>query len=187
MAVVVRTREEQIKAIHDAFFALMWIAKRQFTQRLQAFGLTPPQFVTLATLVAHKQACTMSDLINVTFQDAPTMTGIIDRLVKVKLAHRSRSETDRRVVLVEATPAGIELFKQIEEKIFQDDSCTYEDLTDQDLVMIEQLLIYLLRAQVGRSTSSDVDLDTGIQKLLLFQSDPIYYTKLETENITPAQ
>ena len=184
MAVLAPSREERIKAIHDAFIALMWISKRQFAHRLQAFGLTIPQFMTLATLTAHKEACTMSDLINVTFQDAPTMTGVIDRLLKMRLVERTRSETDRRVVLVQATPAGFELVKQIEEKTLPDAASSCANLTDNDLDALEQLLRYILRMQTGRYTSSsDADLDAELEKLRLFKRDPIHYAKLENDKM----
>lgn len=182
MAVVATSREERIRAIHDAFIALMWISKRQFAQRLQKFGLTHPQFMTLASLTAHEEACTMSDLINVMFQDAPTMTGVIDRLVKMKLVERTRSETDRRVVLVQVTPAGVELVRQIDEQTLCDAEIGFASLSDEDLSALEQLLRYILRMQIGRYTSSsDADLDAEIEKLRLFRHDPIHYAKLEND------
>jgi DNA-binding MarR family transcriptional regulator len=174
-------REEQIRAIHDAFIALMWISRRQFGQRLQTFGLTHPQFITLAALVAHKQACTMTDLINVTFQDAPTMTGVIDRLVKMKLVGRTRSEVDRRVVLVQATSVGVDLVNQIENEILCDDFSSYANLTDEDLLAMEQLIRHILRAHLGRYTSlQESDLDAEIEKVRRFKRDPIQYAQLET-------
>lgn len=180
MEVHAPSREERIRTIHDAFIALMWISKRQFGHRLQAFGLTHPQFMTLATLTAHGAACTMSDLINVMFQDAPTMTGVIDRLVKMNLVERTRSETDRRVVLVQVTPAGIKLVKQIDEQTLCDAEAGFASLTDEDLSALEQLLHYILRMQIGRFTSSSAaDLDAEIEKLRLFRRDPIHYAKLE--------
>ncbi|GIK40267.1 MAG: hypothetical protein BroJett011_41000 [Chloroflexota bacterium] len=180
MEVLVSSREQRIRAIHDAFMALMWISKRQFAHRLQKFGLTHPQFMTLATLTAHAEACTMRDLINVMFQDAPTMTGVIDRLVKMKLVERTRSETDRRLVLVRATPVGIELARQIEEQTLCDAEIGFAKLTDEDLSALEQLLRYILRMQIGRYTSlSDADLDTEIEKLRRFRRDPIHYARLE--------
>jgi DNA-binding MarR family transcriptional regulator len=186
MAVLASSREERIRAIHDAFIALMWVSKRQFAHRLQAFGLTHPQYMTLATLTAHQEACTMSDLINVTFQDAPTMTGVIDRLVKMKLVERTRSETDRRVVLVQVTPAGVELAGQIDEQTLCDAESGFASLTDEDLSALEQLLRYILRMQIGRYTSSaDANLDAEIEKLRLFRRDPIYYAKLEQDKIAP--
>ncbi len=173
-------REDQIKAIKDAFHSLLWIATRQFSQRLQSFGLTYPQFIALASLTAHRQACTMRDLTNVTFQDPPTMTGIVDRLVKMKLVQRSRSQTDRRVVLVQATPAGIDLVHQVKEEMIQDDLTAYAALTDHDLTTLEQLLRYLLRMHLGQYMSlQDADLDAAVEKLQRFKSDPIYYVKLE--------
>ena len=173
-------RAERIKVIHEAFIALMWISKRHFAQRLQTFGLTVPQFHSLAALAAHQQACTMSDLINVTFQDPPTMTGVVNRLIKMKLVQRTRSEVDRRVVLVQATQAGIDLVKRIEEKTLHDDSSGYASLTDDDLTALEQLLRYILRMHVGQyKLLQDEDLDAELEKLRLFKSDPIRYARME--------
>lgn len=160
----------------------MRISKRWFVQRLQSSGLTLPQFVTLATLVAHKKACTMTDLTNVTFQDPPTTTGIIDRLVKTHLVRRTRSETDRRVVLVQATQAGIELINQIEETLMQEALPTYDTLTDDELATLEQLLGRLLRVHLKQTNSlQEADIDAELEKLELFIKDPIAYMKLETE------
>jgi DNA-binding MarR family transcriptional regulator len=180
MTVAIQTREERIKILKNAFHALMWIAMRHFSQKLQSFGLTHPQFIALASLTAHKQACTMRDLTNVTFQDPPTMTGIVDRLVKMKLVERTRSETDRRVVLVQATPAAMELVEQINEETMQDELSLYCDLTDDDLSALEQLLKSKIRLYVGGYRSlRDEELDSEIERLQDFMSDPIYYAKLE--------
>lgn len=180
-----QTRTERIKRIHDAFIALMWISGRRFAHLLQSFGLTKPQFVTLAALAAHNKPCTMSDLTNVTFQDAPTMTGIIDRLVKLNLVQRTRSKTDRRVVLVEVALAGSELVKEIEDKILHDDFNGYTTLTDEELMALEQLIAYLLRMHVGRYVSlDDADLDPEFDKLQRFMSDPIKYIKMEDPKTT---
>ncbi len=180
MSTNTRSKKERIKRIHNSFVALTLIAKRRFAQRLQSFGVTQPQFSTLAALAAHQKACTMSDLTNVTFQDAPTMTGIINRLVKMELVQRTRSETDRRVVLVQIAPAGGELVKQIEEKTFHDDFIGYAALTDDDLTALEQLLRYLLRMYIGQYKSLENDyLDAEIEKLQHFMSDPIHHMKLE--------
>ncbi len=176
------SREERIRRIHDVFISMMWIHKRNMTQRLQTFGLTPPQFITLATLSAHKQPCTMRDLTDITFQDPPTMTGIIDRLVKMKLVRRTRSETDRRVVLVQANEEGDDLIRQIEDQTLNDEKIGYAALSDEELVALEELVEYLLRMQIGRYKSvQDADLDVEIEKLRLFKSDPIRYSKLENE------
>ncbi len=179
---VTRTRVDRIKLLRDAFQALMWIAHRQFSQRLQNFGLTMPQFVTLASLAAHKQACTMSDLTNVTMQDPPTMTGIVDRLVRMKLVERTRSETDRRVVLVRATEDGVKLIQQIQAEIMDEELKMYSALTDNDLTALERLLKQKLRLHAGQYRSlPDEAMDAELERLQRFINDPIQYSKLESE------
>jgi DNA-binding MarR family transcriptional regulator len=175
-------REERIKRIRDTFIMLTWVFARQFSQELQRFGLTLPQFVAMAALVGCKQACTMSDLTRVTLQDAPTMTGITDRLVKMKLVERTRSETDRRVVLVQATPAGIELLSRIRAEVLERAKNNYLALADSDeladldrlLEFFEQSLEYVLRIHLKRRHSLDAaELDIEIEKIRSFLKDPI--------------
>jgi DNA-binding MarR family transcriptional regulator len=174
------SREERIRRIADTFVPLMWIITRQFSQKLQEFGLTPPQFMTLGALVLHEQPCTMSDLTAVTYNDAPTMTGIVDRLVGMRLVQRTRSEADRRVVWVQATPAGAELMKQVKEKSHRDTMPTYATLSDDELTAIEQLVEHLLRIHVSRLASSKgTDVEAQVERLQLFMNDPISYVKSE--------
>lgn len=185
-AVAVRTREERIKTLREAFQAIMWMAHRQFSQRLQTFNLTMPQFVTLASLAAHKQSCTMRDLTNVTLHDPPTMTGIVDRLVRMKLVERTRSDADRRVVLVRATETAVQLVEQIKDEMMNEESNMYAALSDNDLTALERLLKQKLRLYVGQYRSlPDDDLDVEIENLQRFMKDPIYYTKLESKTNAP--
>jgi DNA-binding MarR family transcriptional regulator len=174
------SREERIRAIKDAFHFLLWVAVRRFSHLLQPFGLTFPQFFALAALAAHKQTCTMRDLTSITFQDPPTMTGVVDRLVRMQLVRRSRSEIDRRVVLVQATPAGIDLVRQVKEKMMQDALANYATFSDSELITLEQLLKNILRMYLEQYKSlPDGELNTEIEKLKSFMSDPIGYIKLE--------
>jgi len=182
MTVIPISREERIKRIRDTFIMLVWTAARQFSQELQEFSLTLPQFVALAALVAHRHPCTMSDLTKVTLQDPPTMTGIMDRLVKMKLVERTRSETDRRVVLVQATPTGTGLLSRIRDQALDGVMNDYlamansDELADIDRLMeiFEQSLEYVLRVHLKRRHSlGDADLDTEIEKIRLFLRNPI--------------
>ena len=173
-------KTEKIKRIHDTFMLLTRISKRWFVQRLQTYGLTLPQFVTLASLAAHRRPATMSDLTSVTFHDPPTMTGVIDRLVKLNLVERTRSQTDRRVVLVEATTAGIELFNTIEREIMNEMSSGYSILTEAQLDNLEELLQTLLRVHLMQCKDiHDSDVDQEIERLGLYMCDPIDYHKSE--------
>jgi DNA-binding MarR family transcriptional regulator len=181
MSVMSISREERVKRIRDTFLMLVWTAARQFSQELQEFGLTLPQFVAMAILSAHRDPCTMSELTKGTLQDPPTMTGIMDRLVKMKLAQRTRSETDRRVVLVQITPTGTRLLNRIREQALDgvvNDYLTIansNELADIDRLMeiFEQSLEYVLRVYLKRHHSlGDADLDTEIEKIQLFLKSP---------------
>jgi DNA-binding MarR family transcriptional regulator len=120
----------------------------------------------------------MGDLREVTFQDGPTMTGIVNRLIKMGYVERTRSEIDRRVVLVQATPTSIDLVNRIEEDALKDDLCGYAALTDDDLVALEQLLTYILRMYMRRYTDAqNTDFEEALKKLKLFKNDPICYAK----------
>jgi DNA-binding MarR family transcriptional regulator len=188
MSVNTISREERFKKIRDTFMMLVWTAARQFSQELQEFGLTLPQFVALASLAAHKCPCTMSDLTRVTLQDAPTMTGIVDRMVKMKLADRTRSETDRRVVLVQATPAGIELLQRIRDQALNSGMDEFIALANSDeradldrlLETFEQSLEYILRVHLKRRHSlGDADMEAEMEKIHLFLRSPILSTEPE--------
>lgn len=175
-------REERVTSIVSNFVALMWVATRHFSQWVQRYGLTHPQFITLVSLAAHRHPCTMRDLTEVTFQDPPTMTGVIDRLVKMGLVERTRSETDRRVVLVEATQAGVDLCCKIKEETTEEDLRAYDILTDEELTALDQSLKYMLRLHVGRYTSlSGPELEAEVERLQHFRHNPIYYMKTEDE------
>lgn len=195
MSVVV-PRKERIKRIRDTFIMLVWTSARQFSHELQDFGLTLPQFVALAALAAHRHPCTMSDLTKVTLQDPPTMTGITDRLVKMGLVQRTRSEADRRVVLVQATPSGVELLRRIRNEAIDGVMGEYltladtEELADLDhlLEIFEQSLEYILRVHLKRRHSLDsAGLEAEIEKIQLFLRDPFYPSEVEIERETVLQ
>ena len=181
MTTLTQSKKERIKLIHDIFIALMWASKRQFVHWLQTFNLTFPQFITLAALVSHGKPATMSDLTGVTFQDAPTMTGIINRLVKMKLVERTRSERDRRVVLVQVTPAGQELAERINEEFIEDDLACCATLSDEELKTIERLLRFFLRNYLERleAVTPVTDPDLELENLRQLTSDPIRFMQLE--------
>ena len=190
MTVTPVPREERIKRIRDTFITLMWVFARQFSQELQRFGLTLPQFVAIAALAGCREACTMSELTKLTLQDAPTMTGIMDRLVKMKLVVRTRSETDRRVVLVQTTPSGIKLLDRIREEVMDRTKDDYLALADSDelddldrlLEFFEQSLDYILRIHLKRRHSlDDADLDIETERIRSFLRNRFEENKPEAQ------
>jgi hypothetical protein len=114
------------------------------------------------------------------------MTGIVDRLVKMGWVQRTRSETDRRVVLVQATPAGNKLIEQIHQNVMHDDQKGFAELDEEELRSLENVLKYMLRMHVSRFMQlQGADLEAEIEKLRHWRSDPISYLKLEDLKKSP--
>jgi DNA-binding MarR family transcriptional regulator len=166
-------RMERLKRISGIFMLLMWIAKRRFFQLLQPFGLTMPQFMSLAALSMQPEAYSMSDLTNVTLHEPATMTGIVDRLVKMGLVERSRSKADRRVVLVKITPSGLDLLQQIHQELINDSQIAYQILSDEELTEIERVFSHALNQVRHYLSAENLDLHTSLDNLESFMCNSV--------------
>ena len=181
----ISTRQDRQKRVHDLrdlFFTMIWMGHRQMVQHLQSYDLTHPQFITLASLIAHDQPASMRELSDVTFQDAPSMTRIVDRLVKMGWVRRTRDENDRRVVLVEGTETGRALINQIECEHHEDDSHGFNGMSDQDVNKMEDLMDHILGVYLKKTNRTAGDLESTKQSLQQFANDPIGYLKMHKES-----
>lgn len=75
---------------------------------VQRYGLTGPQLIVLKELGAG-ESMTVSELSQAVNLSQATVTGILDRLERKQLVTRSRSQADKRKVLVARTPAAEEI------------------------------------------------------------------------------
>ena len=75
--------------------------------------ITLPQLRTLHQ-IAERQTCTMRMLAQALGLKSSTVTGLVDRLVKLGLLKRFNSQTDRRVVLAKITPKGHEILEHLD-------------------------------------------------------------------------
>ena len=174
-----RTRSDRIAALRQLFLTTAWLHHRHIIQLVQQYGLTHPQCVTLLSLAAHQNSASMRELGEVSFQDGPTMTGIVDRLVKMKLVKRSRDEHDRRVVLVEITPAGIKLSEQIRQVLEEEKSLPFDLIDDELLSKFEALFDQMLACALNKMhILNDVDIETFKDRLRDFTTDPIEFVKM---------
>ncbi|REJ75101.1 MAG: MarR family transcriptional regulator [Acidobacteria bacterium] len=85
--------------------------ERFAVEDLRERGLTSPQADVIFAL-GNTDGMTCKELGERSLITKGTLTGIIDRLEKKGLVLRTTSPSDRRSVIVELTPAGIELFEQ---------------------------------------------------------------------------
>jgi len=106
-------RHQTIARIARVVGHLIWLGGRRSTQQLSAYGLTAPQYFTLRALSYQDRPRSMHVLAEITFQDAATVTGIVDRLVKLGYVSRQRGEDDRRKVYVTLEEAGRQVVEEI--------------------------------------------------------------------------
>jgi len=102
---------EAVEAAH-LFIVLTWMGRRLFSQQLAIYDLTIPQFFTLLVIHHCGEDCTMGMLAQRTHQCSATLTGIVDRLLKMGLVTRERDENDRRLVLVRITEHGRRILQE---------------------------------------------------------------------------
>jgi DNA-binding MarR family transcriptional regulator len=114
------------KIIKDIVWAIRRIVSLCYLDSktmIKRFGITGPQSAVLKCLLESQEirsVVILSRLLNVT---PSNITGIIDRLEEKGLVKRIRKQDDRRTVLIELTPKGLDFGQQlpdlIEEKLIK--------------------------------------------------------------------
>ena len=85
---------------------------RYYRIYLNKIGITYTQYLVLLVLWESKN-CSIKEIAKVLKLDSPTITPIVQKLEKMDLVKRVRSDKDERVVLVSLTKTGINLEGQV--------------------------------------------------------------------------
>lgn len=106
------SEEKQSKAYGTLIDRTLRLIKLQFIQAFKKAGvdLTPEQWVIIDELY-HRNGISQTDLANGSFKNAPTVSRIIDLLVKKDMVERQRFENDRRRYKIFLTTKGKETFE----------------------------------------------------------------------------
>jgi len=97
---------EPAEVLEQLLLRLMWLEQKRLAHILVVHGLTVSQFVVLASIWERHQGCQMGELAEEMLQSSATMTGIVDRLVRMELVQRQTVANDRRVVVIDLTERG---------------------------------------------------------------------------------
>ncbi|UWG97082.1 MarR family transcriptional regulator [Dehalobacter sp. DCM] len=100
------------------FFEIFKSFKRNMSKCFVDNGVTMPQGMVL-TVLTHHGEMKISELSNAVNLSNSTISGIVDRLEKQELVIRTRSEDDRRIVYVKASPKAESFHKQHHDMIRQ--------------------------------------------------------------------
>ena len=110
----------QVAAI--TIFRTADVIRHAVERSLSVFGLSQEQYNVLRILRgAGESGLPTLDISSRMLSRSPNITRLIDRLIAKKLARRSPSKEDRRVVLVSVTSQGLELLGHLDgvvDKVF---------------------------------------------------------------------
>lgn len=105
--------EDLVQMLDEGIILLLQFIKSQIlAESINNEPITPPQFGLLYCLHQRGQI-TMSELSREMHLTHGASTGMVDRLVKMKLVERQRSKKDRRIVFVSISSRGKELIERM--------------------------------------------------------------------------
>ncbi|MCH9643687.1 MAG: MarR family transcriptional regulator [Gammaproteobacteria bacterium] len=113
------------------------LLRQKFTDEESAFlkktqGMSLQQ-LKIMLIIALQQPCTMGHIAkHMPMLSLSSVTVIVDKLVKQEFVKRARDEKDRRVVFVEFTTKGHELYKLYRECILKMSHRLMSQFTDQE-------------------------------------------------------
>jgi DNA-binding MarR family transcriptional regulator len=102
-----RTSEDTARKLHSAALHLMRYVRAQDT----ALGVPPAQLSALSVIVFGGKK-SLSDLAQAEQVRPPTMSRIVDALVRDGLVRREADKTDRRSVSITATDKGVKIMHE---------------------------------------------------------------------------
>lgn len=121
---------------YEDFFRVQNELNEMFTRALEgtlsAENITVPQAFTLKALKEQGETCRMSDLAAMRFHTPAAMTGIVDRLIDLKLVQRNSDAKDRRVILIELTGYGRATLASIEKRMQSMMQRFFESMPEKD-------------------------------------------------------
>ncbi len=108
-------------------------------QIVSRLGISQAQASVLLVLKGAGQPLPLSRLARYLVQEAQSVTSLVDRLEARQLVRRVPDQKDRRVIHVELTPAGDEMFDQIFPAAWRACREVFTDLNEQDLTQLAAL------------------------------------------------
>ena len=130
---------DQHRFVTNLVYTAGWV-QNVFTNELKPFGLSSQQFNILRILKGAGDWIVMSEVKDGLLEKAPNATRLVDKLLKKELIERRRSETDRRVVYVQITEAGLKLLDEISQKENPIQNALKHHITAKEAKMVSDIL-----------------------------------------------
>lgn len=159
-------RHQTISRIALVVSQLIWLGSKRFAQKLAAYGLTAPQYFTMFALSHQGEACPMRVLAEATHQDAATVTGIVNRLIKLGFVSRQRGQDDRRKVYVTLQEAGRQVMEEAERARHEEWRRSFAVLSQAELDEMLRILETILSAWQATPNTEEETQDSADPKSL---------------------
>jgi len=117
------------------------IAKLSFTKAFKNLGadITPEQWVVVDT-INKRGMMSQKEIGNASFKNAPTISRIIDNLVKKNIVDRISEKGDRRKTSISLTEEGKELVNKCQPEVDRLRALSWDGLSDEDYTEFTRVL-----------------------------------------------
>lgn len=118
---------------------------KYFSKLLEVHGVTPAQYGVLDCLWKEGQL-SPKQIGAMVYLEAPTISGILDKMQKANLIDRSVDPNNRRNVLVTATPKSYEIREKVESATRDMNNKVLQNLTDEEQDGLKKALETIIKA-----------------------------------------
>ena len=118
---------------------------KYFSKLLEEYGLTPAQYGVLNCLWREGQL-SPKQIGELVYLEAPTVSGILDKMQKADLIERSVDPKNRRNVLVVATQKSTEIRGKVEAATIKLNNTVLQNLSDSDKVVLKKALDTIIKS-----------------------------------------
>ena len=118
---------------------------KYFSKLLEEYGLTPAQYGVLNCLWREGQL-SPKQIGELVYLEAPTVSGILDKMQKADLIERSVDPKNRRNVLVVATQKSTEIRDKVEAATIKLNNTVLQNLSDSDKVVLKKALDTIIKS-----------------------------------------
>ena len=115
-------------------------AFQMLKQRLEPYGITPPQFAVMSFLWQREEVINQNQLGDLMGTDNATLSGIIDRLEKAGYVKREKNMKDRRSYNLVLTEAGEKIRQELEPIVRDHNKNLTKPLEEEELLTLVRLL-----------------------------------------------
>ena len=130
---------------------------RYYRIYLNEIGITYTQYLVLLVLW-ESENCSIKDIANTLKLDSPTITPIVQKLEKMNLVIRQRSDLDERIVIASLTKAGKALENQVAD--IQNKVACKTHLKTKDFNELKKTLNQLAETMADKGKDKDKELDS---------------------------